>query len=92
MNQGPNPETVKQVSEANAEADQHADAGERRPSSAPNTSLETGAGDGTVGFDSPADESRWLSNTDVDDSAIPYYPPDGPRDGPSSKPDDTDAA
>ena len=86
MSQGPNPETVRQYTDATTEGDQAADG--LTPSSAPNTSFDTGAGDGTAGFDSPLDESRWLSNPDVGGPATPYYPPDGPSDGTSTKPID----
>jgi|GEM_PF-3799743 len=49
------------------------------PSSAPNTSYETGAGDETTGFDSPATGSISLSNPEVDGPlhSDPYYPPGG---------------
>ena len=54
----------------------------KTPSTATNASWETGAGEGSVGFDSPGDESRWLSNADVADSPNrqPYYPPGGGAD------------
>jgi hypothetical protein len=67
------------------ERDRHNDETElsgRTPSTAPNASWETGAGAESTGFDSPSDESRWLSNADVDDSPAsdPYYPPGGGAD------------
>ncbi|HEX6289727.1 MAG TPA: hypothetical protein VFZ66_11080 [Herpetosiphonaceae bacterium] len=54
----------------------------KTPSTAPNASWDTGAGDGTTGFDSPATGSEWLSNPEVDGDthSEPYYPPGGGAD------------
>jgi hypothetical protein len=53
--------------------------GGKTPSTAPNTSWETGAGEGATGFDVPATGSIALSNPEVDGPAHaePYYPPGG---------------
>ena len=50
------------------------------PSTASNASFETGAGDETTGFDSPAVASHYLSNADgvgQSEQGEPYYPPGG---------------
>lgn len=50
------------------------------PSTASNASFETGAGDATTGFDSPAETSSYLSNADgvaQSEQGEPYYPPGG---------------
>ena len=92
MSQGPNPEVVKQYSETSPEHEQNQGEGGLTPSSAVNTSMETGAGEGATGFDSPAEGSQWLSNPEVGGPATPIYPPDGPADGTSKPGDDTIAS
>ena len=52
----------------------------KTPSTAPNASFETGAGEGAIGYDSPPAESQTtqLSNPEVkgdDHHLTPYYPP-----------------
>ena len=51
----------------------------KTPSTAPNTSMETGAGEGATGFDSPAVTSSYLPNTEVGGPELgePYFPPGG---------------
>lgn len=64
--------------------------GGKTPSTAPNNSFDTGAGDDLTGFDSPPVTSSQLGNSDVDaqsstDNTDLNYPPgggpddDGPR-------------
>ncbi|GIV96655.1 MAG: hypothetical protein KatS3mg057_1312 [Herpetosiphonaceae bacterium] len=66
--------------------EQRHQAGERTPSSAPNTSFETGAGAAATGFDSPAIGSVNLPNPEVEgvEHQMPYYPP-GSDTGPVSQ-------
>lgn len=69
-----------------------ADYGGKTPSTAQNASFETGAGEGTTGFDSPDDESRWLSNPEVKGQthSDPYYPPGGGSDNEPALHDERD--
>ena len=68
------------------------DYGGKTPSTAQNASFETGAGEGTTGFDSPDDESRWLSNPEVKGQvhSDPYYPPGGGADNEPALHDERD--
>lgn len=60
--------------------------GGKQASTAPNTSFDTGAGEGAVGYDSPPQGSQWLGNTEVAGSehADPYFPPGGAPDADTS--------
>lgn len=64
------------------EATDQAEYGGKQRSTAPDTSFATGAGQGTVGYDSPPVGSQTLGNTDVQgpEHADPYFPPGGPPD------------
>lgn len=89
MSFGPNPENVKQQ---NNIAEKNNEQGGQTPSTATNTSFDTGAGAGATGFDEPATGSVSLSNPEVGGPATPIYPPDGPADGTSKPGDDTIAS
>jgi hypothetical protein len=73
--------------------------GGKTPSTAPNNSFGTGAGDETTGFDSPPVTSSQLGNTDVDvqsgtdgDDDLNYPPGGGPNDdGPRGRNSTEDA-
>ena len=78
------------------ERDRHTDETEHdglTPSTAPNASWETGAGEADTGFDSPATGSQWLSNPEVEGEthSEPYYPPGGGSDNEPSLHDERDS-
>lgn len=64
-----------------------AEFGGKQRSTATDTSFATGAGEGSLGYDSPPQGSQWLGNTEVEGSehAEPYFPPGARADGDTHK-------